>query len=977
MNLKYVRPLFCWILIFSLFSSSLNAGVVDVTGKGLINLARVGALPTREFSQLGILSSKKLAEAGVAKVEMAVTEKQVAMIFLDSAGKETKRFFVNRATAQQLAPYRPSKFREWANKVKTNGGKIALAKARHFPMEASSFFVAIGALTVYDLVFNYHSNPLVAEQFLESQKDPISHVAFLAFMQANGLAVEPLMELVEKPWLRKYIPYLGMAVGMAASQMVHGVAHSELLKACAFSLKSDSVEKSNSKCDAAWSNFGTGWGPVVSEFSTSLITMFMSSVFSAAGSWVATALVEKSIQMLGMELLSFAIPGGGIGRAVRFLFNTGKNIQFLAWDAYLRAPIENYLANSGANQKIERLSECLGAHLSAQKRNKWQEATSFASDERFSTRHFCEGDFAQSAEVFFDLYREWRSANLKEAVTAQQAWFQYLSTLTSHYRTTQNFYQTLTDKIYKRMYKLSDKSRSPLDQILPLYGVAQEPSGTVDWTQYLEYPQELEKEQLLVTKYVSDQMLEDKKASDGLYQALTEKERKIFNQVQVALASSDPKVVGKGLEITARIYNRPPGILNPSHEYLTSETFKNGFKAILAMLGEPAPKMNAGQGFLAAWVRVEGKEESPFPKRLGNLLTPTVPEYMIASMAWGPDATSGQSLISKWGLSGFQAYFQPPRILRGDEIYPTARPLDDTIFNQKVWINSNPAACGSADRACYHTSYDWMRSGHLRPDILTPDGNNFANWWNQYVEPQYLNAWKSFELKYEQNVQLVADRLFSRKNHIANTTSIPNSPLYSLEQERNVALLILNTIYNSDMGNPAGESFLNRKFGILKDSLTLDYGSFSKLKEYQQEWTRARDLFRNLRVPLTTGANDKNADKYFISRLKDGDLKAAQVRLDEILQSIALELQNKVRNKTSSKLLQISLESLAGSHQELLDYSLIVNSASYVENNVLGAPTRRRCLDQLSNAQTSKNLFRGLDNNGDCKTSSDLVKSQN
>lgn len=943
--------------------------MVDVTGRGLINIARVGSLPTREFSQLGVLSSKKLAEAGIARVEVATTQQQIAMIFLDSSGREMKRFFVNRSTAQQLEPFRPSKFREWASKVRTNSGRTALSKTKHFPMEATSFFVAIGALTVYDLIFNYSANPLVAEQFLESQKDPVTHISFLAFMQANGLAVEPLMEMVEKPWLRKYIPYMGMAIGMAASQMVHGVAHSELLKSCSKSLLSRDQNDSAKKCDAAWSNFGSGWGPVVSEFSTGLVVMFMSSVFAAAGSWAANIVATKAIQLMGMELASFALPGGGIGRAVRFVLHTGRNLHFLAWDTYLRSPVENYFMNAGSNQVIERLSECLGAHLSAMKRSKWKDNPSLSSDEGFTARHFCEGDFAQSSRRFFDLYRTWRSGNMKDYVFAQQNWFQYLSTLTAHYRTTQSFYQDLTDKVYKKFFLLEDKSSSPLDQVVPLFGLATHINGgEIDWGPYLEYPQDLQKDQIAVANQVASQMLEDKQIPDGLYQALTKKEKRIFDEVQQSLSSPEIKTIGKGLDQINRIYDRDKfessnsfKQLSPSHEYLTSDTFKNGFKTILALLGQPSPQWNPGQGWMEAWMKIEGST-AEFPKRLKQVNTPSVPEYLVASMFWGPDVSRGESVISAWGFTGFQAEFHPPKIVRGQEVYRLgAIGSKDSIFDQKVWIDGGQN-CKSSDRSCYHPLYSWVRGGHIRPDIITSQGNGFSAWWNQQVEPQYLKAWRDFERKYEANIQGLSGFLFSKKNHYANTTIVPNSPLLALDQERSVALSILNSIYGLDQNDGSTGNTSRRKFSALKEAFNLKL--YSELKSYNEEWLQARDLFKKLRTPL----KKEDSGKYFVSRVSDSDLKESQARLDEKLKTALEKLEGRTSSDSALNLARIAVESLMGSHQELLDYGLMINSASYVENH-LGSATRRRCLGNLSSAAGSGNHFRGLDNNRDCQAS--------
>src|SRR5690606_31030909 len=128
--------------------------------------------------------------------------------------------------------FRPSKFRQWAKALQTTAGSTLKSRTRNFPFEAASFFTAVGALQMYDLLFHADKNPMVISQFLEAQKDPLTYVSFASFVAANGLTTDPLMEVIESRRLRYFLPYFGMSMGLMASNITHDLARSPTLHAC-------------------------------------------------------------------------------------------------------------------------------------------------------------------------------------------------------------------------------------------------------------------------------------------------------------------------------------------------------------------------------------------------------------------------------------------------------------------------------------------------------------------------------------------------------------------------------------------------------------------------------------------------------------------------------------------------------------------------------------------------------------------------
>lgn len=948
------------VLALVVVTNQAAANLVQVTGKGLIQLNQMVSRPSKDFFNLGALSSKKLREAGVAKVEVLPGQKDVALVFLDANQQILKKFVVNRSTPQQLEPFRPSKIRQWSESLKNNSGKIVLSRAKHFPVEASSFFVALGALTVYDLIFNYSSNPLVAEQFLQAQKDPVTHLSFLAFMAANGLAVEPLMELVEKPWLRGYLPYMGMAVGMAASHIVHGVAHSELLKSCSKSLLSAGSDQNrqqlaDKKCDQAWDGFGQGWGPVVSDFSTSLVTMFLSSAVAAGVTWAVTASFGKVIQMMGMELVSFALPGGAVGKAVRFLFHTGNNLHFLAWDAYLRKPVDDFFINAGANKQIERQSQCIDALVTAASRAHWQKEIDYSSGERFTKRHFCSGDVVTETKALFENYRQWRSANLKDQVLAQQNWLHFLGYLTSHYRTTQSFYQDLTDKLYKKLYRQQPGQVSPLDQTAPLFGVKTSADTPIDWFLQLDNPKGLEAQQIQHVNFVAQQMGVDRQAADGMYQSLTTKEKLIFDQVQSALSQNDSQKMAQGLQQLNRVLDRQGrAMLKASDEFLTSETFKKGISEIKVLLGEPDPQLQPGASFLRAWIKNENldpDQRTPFPGRIQHITTNSATEYLVASMIWGPDLSAGEKSVGPWGYTGFQAYFQPPRLIPSKKVHRLGIFRDETVFDQKIYLESD-TSCSSQEPACFRSLFNWIRAGHIKPEIMNAQGNQFSVWWDETARPQYLEAWKNFETKYEAIVQGLGDKMFVESNHYANSTVVPNNLLMALDQERKISQFLLSQIHGALAGASQPKGEINGKYDLIKRATSFSL-KIQAFQNYEASWVEMKKLVSQIRSPLKTS---KNQTPIFVSRVQDQQLQQALKNLDQSHSQLASVFEGQTITQEGLQMIRLALESLKASHLEIQDYALILNTASYIENHQTGLPMRKYC---AKTETQSKNPFRG------------------
>jgi hypothetical protein len=210
-----------------------------------------------------------------------------------------------KAYAQSIAAFKMQ--------MKTQGATAEWQKTiwgstlKRFPTETLMFFVAIGVVNTANLLANYANNPLLMEQHLQSLKDPIGNLSFLAFMMANGYAhhfldrpalttrymkkdVEQIFKATIARGLSKgvsekemiadakkfvdgkfisgaklaythLIPYLSMTVGSMASHLVGDYLHT--LQACVASFTPQANQKearakdplnnlSQDPCDVAW-----------------------------------------------------------------------------------------------------------------------------------------------------------------------------------------------------------------------------------------------------------------------------------------------------------------------------------------------------------------------------------------------------------------------------------------------------------------------------------------------------------------------------------------------------------------------------------------------------------------------------------------------------------------------------------------------------------------------------------------------------
>lgn len=939
----------------------------------------------------GVLSAESLKAAGVQEVKTLAGPKEMSLLFLGKNGDILRQFVWQRTAPKNLEHFRPSKLRQWTSTLRSNAGGIMGSKFKHFPFEAMSFFSAIGAINMYDLVFHYQDNPLVMSQFLSGQTDPVTHVGFLAFMAMNGLTAEPLQEVIRSRRLNYFIPYFGMSMGMMASNIVHDVAQSKVLRACARSLgKND--PKSDELCDQAWDEMNRGWDDKWGQYATSWLSMMGSTLLGGAADWARTAATRKALQFVGLEIAFSVGTTGGTATAARFVWTTVKNLQFLALDFWLRKPIENLWMNAfGKGPQLGKSAQCLGV-MRDQLIN--TDPSRQAAWELLRSKACSTQGLNANLQEFSKLSQEWRIENLKEVLASHQSWQLYLANFASHYRSARSFYQQLTDQIWRKTYSTQAGQKSSLDQINPLFGIYPADANTEDWSLYLQdmsalIPEQQENLRRAVTR------LQQWTLNSGEFKNLSVFEKRHFQTWLQNLSSENPQRMRRALdELNLILPNPAPELrLNPipvNEIFSYSESYRQIMQVVAAEIGRPQFTPYPGQSFLNAWAKIQGRDfddikegkVQAFPRQYKNMATLSIPEYLIAAMAFGPDLEGGESVIDRNRWSGAPAVFNPPRILTpGDLIQKDILQLrpDQMSFESIFTSRARHEKCDSLKAQCEQPVWNWIRAGWIRPEVMDRGGNHIAQWWESKVEPSYMDAWYDFEVTYEGIIQDLAQHLFAEDSQIkipwtnipiwqtttdgynwANSSGFSNAALPQLRQERQVYLLFLNDLLNpkpSPMN--AGQATVANP--IQKSAATLSAAEMHpSIASYIQAWDQTMDLFPKMNLPLDGQMDTKSGT--LISRVSNTEIEKSIQNMEARLQDIGEALKNAGSgnevnpqwNETQNALLGL----LKGLHQEILDYGLILNTASYAENhNSDGQVSRRRC-KQLPSA-TGSSQFRG------------------
>jgi hypothetical protein len=944
---------------------------------------------------LGILSSEKLAAKGIQSLRTGKSESgELIYEFLGESGKVISTFVVGKSSPQVLKEFKPSLVRQYLHTLKSQAGPITIHKLKQFPLEAFAFFTAIGALTSSQLIFKFHENPVAMDQFLTSQKDPVGQLGFAAFMIANGLAAEPLMALIQSPKARVFIPYLGMSVGMMASNLVHEIGHFPHLKECSLELMGMGAANANgSACDKAYEEWtklslaekGHEWAPGLFGMiaSTALagglelgLKTGLSAAIAAGNQTGVSAARWATTRIVAVELAMTITPSGWGFRIGRFVYKVAQLAGFIYLDTLLRAPLTFTWKNAvQLGPELRDANRRLGILMANKRANGWgpEKAINqrgYPACQEKQTEN-CYKDLAEDLVEFQTLMAKWRSANMESVLTAHANWNEYLHSLSSQYMAARQFYFDFVSDVWKKKFQNPSGYVHLMDRTQPLFGVFPKGLQEDDLEKFLLQPNKILNMQIETLKDVQQAVTSQASEIEQAIQKLNLDEQKSARLIVEKISSQDLNLVAEALQEMRSRLGKDPSNMNIH----SSRTFHLIFAPIFKALGNPFPMMKPGHAYLKlveADPNQKVYQNVKFPKSFGTIQTPSATEYMASQMLFGPSPERGESSVA-FNIWGFPSEFKPPKIRVQGRLQISQKTfslnIPESISKSLFGFGANLTP-HSGSSSQFESLFDVLRMGNLPPEILgDSSGHKIENWWSNHVEKDLVSAWLGFELKYENIIQDFHKRLFleslesiesadsknsvlskvmSLNGALTNRGPISNGLLKGLEEERSIYLYILDSFIKAKQQQKYDVPVKDFEYSILQPARVLFSLQLGHpwTQNIANEWKKFSSLLSQIKS--TPAKASTQAGEYLVSRVKNSDLENQIASIDQVMGSYPIDLNT--LTPYQQNILKAAINGLKTTQQEILNYGLIINNASYVDRMVgdaesMNKPERRRCLN--------------------------------
>ncbi|MFN7453939.1 MAG: hypothetical protein ACK5RO_04695 [Pseudobdellovibrionaceae bacterium] len=744
---------------------------------------------------------------------------------LAPANKESLKKFSPRVIAQSMRAGMHK-----AGGVAGAAGRIAATQITRFPNEAFAFFLAIGAITAGQLIFDYANNPVALEQHLDAQKDPVGHLGFLAFMIANGLVSQPLMAAVESKRLRPFIPYMGMAVGMIASNIVHEIGHFPYLQQCVKErVSTGNYEGENcQKAYTAWTEFSFGekaheWAPMLmSLFASTFLSGFIHVALAKAAQWTASRIVT----VVAVEVAIGLVPGGLFIKGIRYVGKVAQLGLFVGLDMLIVPLFTVPYKNIKEGGDIDDLDNQLLIGVARKKDNHWQPETpqSCWQPEK-PDKEKCAHEFVEILKNMQGELSKWREMNLQNVLMSQSNWATNLSQMSGQYRASKSFYRHFLNELWQKKFGPYKNYIRIIDRTFPLNGVTPANFNQQRQDAFLDDPESIEKLQLDTVVAAVNGFARRFNAKAGLIAQLNQNERAKVLEIHNLLRTLEPSKVGQGLQLMNQYVGK-------SYPRISSTPNVRGVLAeYRAAFGDPQPFLKPGLGYFNYYEmhpnHVETVKNVPYKRRFGAVSTPTLPESMLAAMMFGPEIgqlQTSRELKLVQSSSGFKAIFNAPKIIT-DVLVPIASnqvPSDPASFGRitemryRQYTPKTHLGVAAPQKPSSESLYEFLRKGKIRNDLLNADQRSIGRWWDANAETEYIRAWIDYEDKYQKIIHNLVKKMWrtessfrdngptkSNSDSVFNNSNVANSIVEALRQEKKMYLLILGELFK-DVGERAG-----------------------------------------------------------------------------------------------------------------------------------------------------------------------------
>ena len=886
-------------------------------------------------------------------------EKGFAIDFMDQSGKVVKTLVNEAATAAALKKGMPSEISKiisdsMKDAAKKSAGRKTLEYFRdqtlyNFPAQSFGFYLAIGATVTQQVIFNYAQDPVGFEHFFNNQLDPVGQISFYSFILANDSSSHALASMIEKGKvshrLAPFIPYLGMSLGMIASNITSEALHSKDFKACAMDIATGKGFHAEA-CDKAYKawNEGGGIAGVADQWAPGLASLVVTTIATTAIQSGAMFTAGQIVRIAGIELATCFVPGGiwikslkAVGFVAQLtLFTKVNNII----DPFFTKLYQTYRQSGDLNQ----LENSLLFNLSGITAPNWK------SDK-------LNNDLTQ----FSMAMKAWRSMNLLDVSTAQSSWIQNLNNFAGLYNSSKSFYTEVLGEIAN---KTKYPNYTPIfERTFPLSGITPKNLNPERTDGFMSQPDAVLEMQLATVKDVSQQ-LDQKYASNQAYlSGLNPGNREDLKFILAGLRSQDQVKIGQAMErLNFKIKDISESTFGINTDFLTT------LKSIRDMLGKPKPIWEKGSGLATYFLLLPDMKSSEQldhqVKFWFNSTTYTraehLSDWLMASTLWGPDVSKGEKVTDT--TAGFYSQFLAPRL---------------PVTSQSEYV-CNPNALAPTgqlsicDRGVRYDNPLLFVTSNLSPAML--DSHSFDSWWSKNAETPYVQAWVDFENKYQEIVAQLMTKMWSTQTSATNRSDIANGIVASATQEMKLYALALGGLMRTQLEQTGQSDLLKQLLSkqpnntmttknfqtqeraslmtILLQNSNLDVRTVLQtqgfdttdvpqapgIQSFNFAWQNIllneiidyRNLLRQIK-PVQIRLSSGEQLSAISSQITNAQIQEQQQKIQETLKAVTQVLSAAGLTPEQQKTADLCLKNMDSVVQELTTIAMIANSVSYRE----------------------------------------------
>lgn len=548
----------------------------------------------------------------------------VALVTTESQNKTDKNIGMVSVTPSET--FNPNELQNLRNEIKRN---VFTETTKRFGPETFTFFVAVGAVTYNTMWLKSGGDPLAMERHIKGLKDPLAHISFFAFMQANGhyshfkqlkSGLDKMDEVTYRQMVRR-ISYEGLAVGSLASSIVSDVGMT--IQQCANKwLEGKKDNESLRVCDQALAS----WRPqklflkyfpqIISLWTSQALTEVLEGAASkaftkvteqnAVRAAVVTTLMEAkrlAYKIKAVDIVLTLNPFGGVeSKVVHFVGSVARIGAFVAVDhvvsQYINRPLNNILMPAVDGFDLVQFN------------NQW--AKTEGANWNFAKNDYDNTRLEESISKYTEDMQNWRNHLTSNLEQDYLGWTEMTKKLLNQVDYSYKFYNQFASTLKEQLEIRNKVGKGELEKsalstisnypqrVLPFYGVKPGEYKTANGSEmndlYLTNPQELEirqKEHVLNTA---------QKYRTTLFKGMTSSETGDFLSIINNLLSGDNTKMGQGLLTLRQVSDKVSVAEMPVQQNtslmvqpLIKDTYTNAFKTVIknmrSDLGDPMPIM--------------------------------------------------------------------------------------------------------------------------------------------------------------------------------------------------------------------------------------------------------------------------------------------------------------------------------------------------------------------------------------------------